>query len=440
MSYGLPAIDISAFSAGQSFQIKLDDVRGKGAFDPANITPGYIRMYNESGSGLNIQTDTGDQEYLPAGGWYTHPITQNVHVLTVTVVYKMQNPQVQLLLAIYYQPGEYIPPIPILGNSPTSGVSQTTSIQTLSQEGQPKVVLTIDIGDSLLSQLITVNNDGTATLKVDVAGVAHTVLQILASANFLRLGQTGDTVETVGSLLVDQAATITGNEILNGNLSMLAAAIITASNLVSNASTNLVINEATAANKISLQNAGTEKVHIDSTGMAVVSGTTNLDNGAILTDGSGDITLGTAGKISCASMANPNSGGLTETWAAVTGTGATMVTRLQTQNQIAFQAPGGTTMAQVTGGSTGGVAILQGNSHGFQWFNGNFFPEVSFFTGTGSGTYNHTFNGAGESLSPFWVCPIVSVSGSATQGYDTVTTTQVHVTLGASLGFKACCL
>lgn len=88
----------------------------------------------------------------------------------------------------------------------------------------------------------------------------------------------------------------------------------------------------------------------------------------------------------------------------------------------------GTNIAQI---DNTGISLLSGHIH----FLTGELQRVSVFSGTGSGTYNHLCGAA-----PIWIGPIVSVSGSATQGFDSVTSTQAHVTLGAALAFKAFCI
>lgn len=80
----------------------------------------------------------------------------------------------------------------------------------------------------------------------------------------------------------------------------------------------------------------------------------------------------------------------------------------------------------------GNFAYDLGSTGLFKFRNGNTTQAWGNFSGTGSGTYNHGFGSA-----PFAVIPIVDVVGSATQGYDTITSTQVHITLGAPLDFRA---
>lgn len=102
-------------------------------------------------------------------------------------------------------------------------------------------------------------------------------------------------------------------------------------------------------------------------------------------------------------------------------------------NGINFNDNTGALVANI-GTGTNGITFYQN----LTFSNGaiNFFVgeigRVNHFTGTGTGTYNH-----GLGSTPGWVAPIVSVSGSATQGYDTAGTTTVHVTLGSSLAFVA---
>lgn len=58
--------------------------------------------------------------------------------------------------------------------------------------------------------------------------------------------------------------------------------------------------------------------------------------------------------------------------------------------------------------------------------------RVSIFTGVGTGTYNH-----GLGATPDFVIPVCTAVGSQTMGYDSVTSTQVHITCGSGLSFAA---
>lgn len=401
MSYRVPFIDMSTLAVGSTNKIDLQAILGKIPTDPTEFgSPAHIRMYNDSGSTIEVWSDNGIfEDTIPAGAWPTYAVEPGTNAIYFNVIHILPNPPIQILSLTIYGPGEQVPDTPSLGNSPVGigGAVQTSSVQTLSNEGNAKTQLVIDIGDSALAQLITINNDGTATWKVDVASAAHTILQILSAGNFLKLGQAGDMVEALGKVIVDQLLTAAaGLNITAGGLTVTGGigtdTLNSSGNVVVGGSmeTNTISDNVTGANQIDLATAGCTFNNL----ITLASGAAakiNAGAGINIIDASGghDVWL------DC-----PNAG----------GTG-----------QVRF----------AKGGVDTGVKI---DNNGVNWPNGNFLPNISFFTGTGSGTYNHTF-GAG----PFWVCPIVDVAGSATQGYDTVTATQVHVTLGASLGFKAFC-
>jgi len=275
--------------------------------------------YNISGTGVVILNIYSIGESLPQGHW---PVTIPVQIVQAKV------------------------------STVTTLVNDGSSIGTQIIESTPS---------GAASSTISILNDGTVTIKGDVANVLTTLLQLIpgaaGGASSVKLGDALRTVEVLGELLVD------------GNL--------------------------------------------------LVDGTSSLDNGNITTDGTGNITK-LANLLFTSAKMLIEQGGITIFDATNT-------------HDIIINAPNAGGTGQVIF-QKGGVANIKIDNNGINFPNGNFLPNISFFTGTGSGTYNHTFGSA-----PFWVCPIVSVAGSATQGYDTVTSTQVHVTLGASLGFKAFC-
>lgn len=407
MSYILPTVDMSTFSIGQSGQIKLNDVRGKVAFDPTHASdPAHLRIFNESGSTLKITSDDGSiQDYIPAGAWPTYEVDQTISYITFTVVAIMQNPPIQLLLPIFYVPGEKVPDTPTLGNSPISGVAQTSSIQTLSNEGSAANLLVIDMGDVAFNQLVALFNDGHATWAVDQSGVKHQVIKISISGNALQLGQAGDISEVLGALTVDQVLTAVGNIIANGGMNI-----------------STIRDNSTGATQITLATAG-----ITIANKATLSGSPAAD-------AAGPINFTTGGGANNAITR----GGL-EVLAYNATNGDTEVKGTAAGGRVLLSTSDGFTL-QVQAGAAGGVQINTANTHGFEWFNGGFIPEISVFTGAATGTYNHNFNGAGESLTPFDIIPMCSISGSQTMGFDTVNTTQCHITSGAGLSFKAFCL
>lgn len=161
-------------------------------------------------------------------------------------------------------------------------------------------------------------------------------------------------------------------------------------------------------------------------GKLTVKGTSSLDNGNITSDGNGNITAGIHNRQTAGTIIT--SGG--------TSRGVLACDLTNTH----LNAPTGQVFVDANGVNAAlfdtTLGVQSQGSQGFTFSSGGFLPNLSFFSGTGSGTYNHGFGSA-----PFWVCPIsTTLNGSATQGYDTVTSTQVHVTLGAANTFKAACM
>lgn len=125
-----------------------------------------LRLHNESGSGLGIALEsngnlTGNSFNLPAGGWVDcHPKSGDTGI-QYTVKYVMTNPQVTLLQATYYYPGEIVPDMPILGNSPVGGTTTGSVVvaQILDNEevAGTEMVIGKPLGDVLHAVSITNN-------------------------------------------------------------------------------------------------------------------------------------------------------------------------------------------------------------------------------------------------------------------------------------------
>lgn len=215
MSQALPIIDLSQYAVGQGDVIRLDQVITKFPSDTNKSTlDAHLRMYNDSGSTLQVWTDTGDtNEYVPAGGWITIVLDQAADQVHFTVMAELPNPPIQLLMCTYYKQGEIVPDIPQLGNSPIGGgISTTTNTtQALSNEGNPAPALVIDIGDNNFVNLIAIYNDGHTLWAVDQSGTKHQIFTINNVGTPLQLGQAGDISEVLGALKVDQGITDVGN-------------------------------------------------------------------------------------------------------------------------------------------------------------------------------------------------------------------------------------
>jgi len=132
MSIPLPQVNLAGVSVGTTGTISFANTgigAGGVSANPANIkNAGTVHIFNESGSGLLINFQTsGDGFYLPAGGWTDKAIRAGEAGMKWTVLYNLPSPPVTLLLVTYYGPGEAIPYVPTLGNSPI-GIGGTISV------------------------------------------------------------------------------------------------------------------------------------------------------------------------------------------------------------------------------------------------------------------------------------------------------------------------
>lgn len=132
MPIALPSVDLSTATIGSKGSIDLTRVMTR--VGPAyENKPAYLRLLNESGCGISIsyQDRGGDSFYVIAGDRPLIPIYPGESALLYTVIYVLANPQISMLLAILYQPGETIPDAATLGNSPVGGTIVTTSATAL---------------------------------------------------------------------------------------------------------------------------------------------------------------------------------------------------------------------------------------------------------------------------------------------------------------------
>lgn len=227
MSIALNTIDLTGASVGKTGTISL----------PLQGLPnGQVLVYNESGCGLSyIVRPSGGNGFIPAGQWTPVAVKAMDQGIDIRVIYTLPNPPVSTVLATYYPENEQVPNL-ALGNSPIGigGTVQTSSVQTLSNEGGAVSSLVIDLGDVHFNQLWAISNDGHGTLSVDQSSVAHQLLKFNASGNPLQLGQSGDISEVLGNLTVDGTSTLTGNATLSGTLGVTGLTTLTGGELLPN--------------------------------------------------------------------------------------------------------------------------------------------------------------------------------------------------------------
>lgn len=226
MSVQIPQIDLTNAVVGTPGSIPLSNVSNTGSsFYASSNQYGTLQIFNDSGAGLRLKCQRSSYTTdLPAGGWRNIPIAPGETGVDYKVAYLLPNPPVSLVLPTYYGPGEPVPDIGTLGNSPVGigGSVQTSSVQTLSNEGNAANTLVIDIGDAAISQLIRIFTDH-FNLAVDVGGVRHTVLTGSTSGSPGQLGQAGDTTEVLGSLTVDQTSAHTGAATFSAAVTIIGA-------------------------------------------------------------------------------------------------------------------------------------------------------------------------------------------------------------------------
>lgn len=215
----LPSVDLSAAAPGKSGFVSLNNVGVSAGGVSANPSLFLVSkqpvlwMYNESGMGLQItfQGGTGSTP-LPAGAWIPFSLAAGESGFTWVVEDIIPGGAVNTLKMAYYSPGEAVPFITALGNSPLGGGFQNVANSTISNEGQGANVLVIDIGDTTLAQLWKVWTDH-FNIQVDQSGTIHQVIAGSTTGNPLQLGQSGDKVEVLGTLLSDQNIMVTSTAV-----------------------------------------------------------------------------------------------------------------------------------------------------------------------------------------------------------------------------------
>jgi hypothetical protein len=371
MSITVPTVSLAGVTVGQSGKVSFQNV-GVSADPSFTQKPPYVRFHNESGSGLNITFNLSQDSFtLPAGAWTTRPVIPGESGFVWNVLYNLPNPPVTFLFTDYYYPGEDISLGGVLGNSPIGigGTISVTNVTALSNETNPINTLVIDVGIPGNTLLLQIFNDH-FIWSVLQSGVVHQVLKGNTSGNPLQIGQAADVSEVLGNLTVDGTAQ---------------------------------------------------------------SGTFTFNNGASMA--SGDLALNahgitSAGLIQSTTFESLNYHDSSGNDGMVITAGAT--TRIQSAGQVAIQVPGGTTRFSVisTGASVTGTLGVSGNTTftGNIVFNtGSSLSAVGFGSGSGTGTYTHTLG-----VTPQWVGLSPHFVGSMTMGYDSETSSNVHVTCGVA--------
>ena len=366
-----------------------------------------ILMYNETPLNVDLDFLDGRTDTLHAweANWW--PIDSNTTEIDWQIdadSLSVSTPPINAIFLTLLYPNE-----PIRGTYPISlvrtvgGNVTTQQSQTLDNTGNAPNSNVVTIASTAANgNTVTLTNDGLFQLAVTIAGILKTVLQTFEPA------AAGGTIlqEGVATYLTEQL----GNLKVDGTFESVGAFTADA--------------------------AATLKSTLAVTGITSTTGTINA-NGGINTNTIRDDSNGnTAIDLSAGTGAITIEKLLTLVAGIVAAAATNMTINAPTGQNIQLQ-NNGTTICTIDGSNValnGAFGFSIGTSGVYRMRNGNTIQNWSNFAGTGSGTYNHGFG-----TSPFMVIPIVDVVGSATQGYDTITSTQVHITLGAAIGFRAFC-
>jgi hypothetical protein len=104
-------IDLSTAVVGTTGDINIPTVTSGEGY--------HLLLFNESGCGLKLRfLQSDDTDSIPAGGWRKYPLIPGETTVTWTVIYVLPNAPVSMLIGTIYKPGEEVPEIGTLGNSP----------------------------------------------------------------------------------------------------------------------------------------------------------------------------------------------------------------------------------------------------------------------------------------------------------------------------------
>jgi len=361
---------------------------GIGTFDVGAANEGSkILLYN--GTQLTLQLDflngyTDTLHPWEANYWVLDGDTKQIQWTIDTDSLNVSTPPINAVFLTLYSTNEKVSgtyPVSLFYQTSLGGGTTSTNVGTVSSivnDNNPSGTTLIESKVSGQTGNTILTNDGLLNIVTLISGLMTQLIKTQNTGNPLLLGVLGKITEILGNLTID------GNTINTGTLS---TGTVTFNNGASVAGGDITLN-----------------------GLHNILGVLNIVSSSVQT-------------------ATMNEAGNANSWASVTNGGPTRIQSTGAGAQVAIQVPGGTTVM----GFVAGQAQLASTAT-FRLANGNQISGISSFTGAAIGTFNHTYGSA-----PFFVLPVCNVVGSETVGYDTVTSTQVHITIGAALAFKVMC-
>lgn len=318
--------------------------------------------------------------------------------------------------------------ITVIGYPAGAAPGGTTSLSRMSNLGN-----SVPLSSSATSITNDGNTLGTTIVESTPAGKPQAVL--LDNSGNLTLG---DTTNNAGILTV-HGAIFTSTLDAFGVLTLHNGSTSIAFTPTSGNALNVTINGA----QVFQINVGGIDANILAGGGGLTGNVARLKNGAhtvgLTPDTSGNLNV----TIDGAQVFQINAGGIdtnllsggggltTNQMTLVNGTN-TVKFSIDASGNVAVDRPSGTRNFAI---NAGGID-LKTSGHNLSAnqvvFGVGSISALSMFTGAATGTYSH-----GLGAIPDIIIPMTSVNGSQTMGYDTLTSTQCHITSAGGLGFKA---
>lgn len=319
MSVALPIVNLTGSIVGTTGNISLKP----GGIDanPANTKrkPNLL-LYNESPYGLQLLFKSSQNiMYLPAGGWQVVEVEPGESDIVWSVIYVISaTPIVAQFLVTYYRPGELVPTVPQLGNSPV-GVSTgpvTVANQLINDVNAPgfQLIETRPVGDPQSAFVVT--NDGkvaigdaanggslsivgpiTATGRIQGDGTNNLRLDTGAANKAIEFDAAGVQKGFVDSngLTLNTALNMAANSIVSGGLALANSEVT--GNTAANGGGSLFLDALSAGNQIQLKTNGSIRFFVRDTGAALGSGTLNFLAGSLSRINFGFIGVVTTGTL-----------------------------------------------------------------------------------------------------------------------------------------------
>ncbi len=184
-------VDLSTATVGTTGDINIPTVTSGEGY--------HLLLFNESGCGLKLRfLQSDDTDNIPAGGWRKYPLIPGETTVTWTVIYVLPNAPVSLLIGTTYKPGEEVPDIGTLGNSP---IAIGGTVNT--------------VGGTASSIQNDGNAAGTRIMEATVAGDGPSAVILTNDAQFTL----GDTAHK-GSMSMQGSLNMVGSGAGNGNVNI----------------------------------------------------------------------------------------------------------------------------------------------------------------------------------------------------------------------------